>query len=389
MIIDPTSDPISDPTSDPISAARPGAAGTLLSPVQLGPVSLPNRIVMAPMTRSRADAVGNLTAMMADYYRQRASAGLIITEGVVISPRGKGYPNTPGIFTGEQLAGWTRVVEAVHGAGGRIFAQLWHVGRVSHPLLQPDGALPVAPSALAVPGELYTNDGMKAFVAPRSLETGEIAEIVDQFRRAAMFARQAGFDGVELHAANGYLIDQFLRDGSNLRTDRYGGSVANRARFLLEVVDAVSGVYGADRVGVRLSPLFSMMGMYDSAPDVTFHNAASALSEFGLAYMHVVEQRSGAFDWRGLRSAFGGIYMANGGYDRASAEAAIHTAHADLVSFGTPYIANPDLTERFRWGTPLSAGDRATYYGGGAQGYTDYATLELEDVMDVAVGVAV
>jgi N-ethylmaleimide reductase len=345
-------------------------------------------MVMAPMTRSRADAIGNPTAMMADYYQQRASAGLIITEGVVISPQGKGYPNTPGIFTGEQLAGWTRVVEAVHGAGGRVFAQLWHVGRVSHPSLQPDGALPVAPSALAVPGELYTGDGMKPYVAPRALETEEIPGVVDQFRQAAVFARQAGFDGVELHAANGYLIDQFLRDGSNQRTDQYGGSLGNRARFLIEVVEAVSGVYGADRVGVRLSPLFSMMGMHDSAPDTTFRYAATALREFDLAYLHVVEQRSGAFDWRGLRSAFGGSYMANGGYDRDSAGAAIHTAHADLVSFGTPYIANPDLTERFRSSAPLSAGDRATYYGGGAQGYTDYATLELENIAG-EIGVAV
>lgn len=376
-------------TPDTISAAAGRAAGTLLSPVRLGPVTLPNRIVMAPMTRSRADAVGNPTAMMADYYRQRASAGLIITEGVVIAPQGKGYPNTPGIFTGEQLAGWRRVVEAVHGAGGRIFAQLWHVGRVSHPLLQPEDALPVAPSALAASGELYTSEGMKSYVAPRALGTGEIPGIVDQFRQAAVHARQAGFDGVELHAANGYLIDQFLRDGSNQRTDRYGGSVENRARFLLEVVDAVSGVYGTDRVGVRLSPLFSMLGMHDSAPDTTFHHTAAALSEFNLAYLHVVEQRSGAFDWRGLRSAFRGSYMANGGYDRDSAEAAIRSAQADLVSFGTPYIANPDLTERFRRRASLSVGNRATYYSGGAPGYTDYATLEMDAIAGVAVSACV
>jgi len=376
-------------TTDTISAATEHAAGTLLSPVQVGPVTLPNRIVMAPMTRSRADSIGSPTAMMADYYRQRASAGLIITEGVVIAPQGKGYPNTPGIFTGEQLSGWKRVVDAVHGAGGRIFAQLWHVGRVSHPLLQPEGALPVAPSALPASGELYTNEGMKPYVAPRALDTGEIPGIVDQFRQAAVLARQAGFDGVELHAANGYLIDQFLRDGSNQRTDRYGGSLGNRARFLLEVVDAVSGVYGADRVGVRLSPLFSMMGMHDSAPDTTFQHAAAALSEFNLAYLHVVEQRSGAFDWRALRSAFGGSYMANGGYDRDSAEAAIRSAHADLVSFGTPYIANPDLTERFRRRASLSAGNRATYYSGGAPGYTDYATLESGSIAAVAAGAAV
>lgn len=349
----------------------------LLTPIHLGPLSLPNRVLMAPMTRSRADNDGNPTAVMAEYYAQRATAGLIITEGVVISPQGKGYPYTPGLFTHEQSSGWSTIVDAVHNAGGRIFAQLWHVGRVSHPSLQPNGALPVAPSALAAVGELYTPDGMKPFVTPRALETGEIAGIVDEFRRAAVLAKRAGFDGVELHAANGYLIDQFLRDGSNQRTDRYGGSVENRTRFLLEVVQAVSGVFGAERVGVRLSPLMSMLGMHDSTPAATFQYAASALGAFDLAYLHVVETRSEAFDWSALRSAFGGRYVANGGYDHHSAAAAISAGDADLVSFGTPFIANPDLVERFRSGAELSAGDRATYYGGGARGYTDYATLAV------------
>jgi N-ethylmaleimide reductase len=355
----------------------------LLSPVQLGPLTLPNRVVMAPMTRSRADAVGNPTAIMVDYYRQRASAGLIITEGVVVSPQGKGYPNTPGIFTDEQVAGWMRIVDAVHETGGRIYAQLWHVGRASHPSLQPDGALPVAPSALAIPGELYTSEGMKPYVAPRALETEEIAGVVDQFRQAAIRAQRVGFDGVELHAANGYLIDQFLRDGTNQRTDRYGGSLTNRARLLIEVVDAVRTVYSADRIGVRLSPLFPMLGMSDSSPETTFRYAASALREFNLAYLHMVEQRNVDFDWHALRSAFGGNYIANGGYDRNSAETAISTRHADLVSFGTPFIANPDLTARFRWNAPLSIGDRATYYGGGAGGYTDYPMLDM-DVVAIA-----
>jgi N-ethylmaleimide reductase len=329
------------------------------------------------MTRSRADAVGNPTSIMAEYYEQRASAGLIISEGIVISPQGKGYPNTPGIFTDEQTSKWTRIVETVHDAGGRIFAQLWHVGRVSHPSLQPDGALPVAPSAIAATGQLYTPEGMKSFVVPRALGTGEIAGIVERFRQAAVRAKRAGFDGVELHGANGYLIDQFLRDGSNERTDRYGGSLENRTRFLLEVVEAVSSVFGAGRVGVRLSPLGSNQGMHDSAPQTTFEYAASALRPFGLAYLHVIETRSEAFDWRALRSAFGGPYVANGGYDHESAAAAIIAGDADLVSFGAPFIANPDLVQRFRSGAQLNTGDRATYYSGGARGYTDYPTLEL------------
>ena len=357
--------------------APANASEALLSPIRLGPLSLPNRVLMAPMTRSRADAVGNPTSIMAEYYEQRASAGLIISEGIVISPQGKGYPFTPGIFTQGQATAWTTIVGAVHAAGGRIFAQLWHVGRVSHPSLQPDGALPVAPSALAPAGQLYTPEGMKPFVTPRALETGEIAGVVDQFRRAAVLAKQAGFDGVELHAANGYLIDQFLRDGSNKRTDEYGGSLENRTRFLLEIVEAVSSVYGAERVGVRLSPLSPSQGIHDSAPATTFQYAAAALRAFDLAYLHVIETRSEAFDWRALRSAFGGPYVANGGYDLDSAAAAIIDGNADLISFGVPFIANPDLVERFRVGAELNAGDRATYYSGGVRGYTDYPALEL------------
>ena len=352
-------------------------SGSLLSPITVGSLSLPNRVLMAPMTRSRADAVGNPTSIMAEYYEQRASAGLIISEGVVISPQAKGYPNTPGIFTDEQTAEWMRIVDAVHDAGGRIFAQLWHVGRVSHPSLQPGGALPVAPSAIAATGQLYTPEGLKPFIAPRALDTGEIAGIVEHFRQAAVRAKHAGFDGVELHGANGYLIDQFLRDGSNKRTDRYGSSFENRTRFLLEIVEAVSSVLGAERVGVRLSPLSSSQGIHDSAPETTFRYAASALRAFDLAYLHVIETKSEAFDWRALRSAFGGPYVANGGYDHESAAAAIIAGDADLVSFGAPFIANPDLVDRFRAGAQLNAGDRATYYSGGALGYTDYPTLDL------------
>ena len=362
-------------TSD--STAPAYVSGSLLSPITVGPLSLPNRVLMAPMTRSRADAVGNPTSIMAEYYEQRASAGLIISEGAVISPQGKGYPNTPGIFTDEQEAEWAKIVETVHDAGGRIFAQLWHVGRVSHPSLQPGGALPVAPSAIAPTGQLYTPEGMKPFVAPRALETAEIAGIVEDFRQAAERAKRAGFDGVELHGANGYLIDQFLRDGSNERTDRYGGSLENRTRFLVEIVEAVSSVLGPERVGVRLSPLSSSQGIHDSAPETTFQHAAASLRPFGLAYLHVIETRGKSFDWRALRSAFGGPYVANGGYDRDSAAAAIIAGDTDLVSFGAPFIANPDLVERFRSGTQLNTGDRATYYSGGARGYTDYPALEL------------
>lgn len=360
----------------------------LLSPTRLGPLSLPNRVVMAPMTRSRADAAGNPTPLMAEYYAQRASAGLIISEGVVVSPQGKGYPNTPGIFTEEQAAKWSRIVERVHGAGGRIFAQLWHVGRLSDPSMQPGGALPVAPSAVAADGELYTAEGMKPFPTPRALEIGEIPGVISQFRAAAILAKRAGFDGVEIHGANGYLIDQFLRDGSNRRTDRYGGSLENRSRLLLEVVQAVRSVYDADRVGVRISPLFSMWGMYDSAPEATFGYAVSALREHQLAYLHVVENRSEAFDWQALRRAFGGRYIANGGYDLESGSAAIQTEAADLVSFGSPFIANPDLVERFRRRAPLQSGDRATFFVGGAEGYTDYPELGEEARTLVGAGEA-
>lgn len=351
----------------------------LLAPARLGPLTLPNRVVMAPMTRSRAGETGTPTPIMRDYYAQRASAGLIVSEGIVISPQGRGYPNTPGIHSREQAVAWTPIVKGVHDAGGRIFAQLWHVGRVSHPSLQPGGALPVAPSAIAPEGQLYTAGGLIPYVQPRALESSEVGDVVQQFRAAAVLAREAGFDGVELHAANGYLIDQFLRDGSNTRTDRYGGSLENRARFLLEVVEAVAEVYGADRVGVRISPLFSMLGMHDSDPGATFRYVASALRPSGLAYLHVVQSGSGAFHWRKLRAAFGGSYVANGGFDRDRADESIRAGDADLIAFGSPFISNPDLVERFRLGAELAASDRSTYYSGGTRGYTDYPSLQEDD----------
>lgn len=356
-------------------------APNLFTPFRLGPYELRNRVVMAPMTRSRAGAGNVPTAMMSEYYAQRAGAGLIVTEGAQVSPEGVGYPDTPGIHTDAQVEGWRPVTEAVHARGGRIFLQLWHVGRVSHPGLQPGGTLPVAPSAIGIEGEkLYTSAGLVPYVTPRALETGEIAGIVEQFADGARRAYRAGFDGVELHGANGYLIDQFLRDGSNHRADRYGGTPEHRARFLSEVTAAVVDVWGAERVGVRLSPLAPTNGMRDSDPVSTFSAAAHALARFGLAYLHVVEpvgsQASGGRITPVLKAVFRGPVVANGGYGAKTGNAAIAVRQADLVSFGTPFLANPDLPERLRTGAPLNAPDRATFYGGDERGYTDYPVLE-------------
>jgi N-ethylmaleimide reductase len=353
----------------------------LLQPARIGGLSLPNRIVMAPMTRNRADEHDAPHALNVEYYRQRAGAGLIITEASQVSPQGKGYPRTPGIYSAEQVAGWRQVTDAVHAAGGRIFLQLWHVGRISHPSTQPDGALPVAPSAIAAEGTIPTESGPQPFVVPRALKTAEIPGIVAQFRRGTLNARAAGFDGVEIHGANGYLVDQFLRDGTNRRTDLYGGSIENRTRFLREAVEAVIDAWGAaGRVGVRLSPLGNFNSMSDSDPQRTFGHAAEALRRYGLAYLHVVEggheSAEGSFDWADLKRRFGGPYMANGGYDSNRAEAVLAEGRADLVSFATPYIANPDLAERFRRGLPLAESDRATFYGGDDRGYTDYPPAE-------------
>ncbi len=361
----------------------PDQAGTadgpidLFTPVAVGAHDLKNRIVMAPMTRNRAGEGNVPHALNAEYYAQRAGAGLIVTEGTQISPQGLGYPATPGIHSEAQIAGWKAVTEAVHARDGKIFLQLWHVGRISHPSLQPDGALPVAPSAIRPEGEGMTYEGPKPFVAPRALETAEIPGIVDDYRRGAANALAAGFDGVEIHGANGYLIDQFLRDGTNTRSDAYGGSVENRARFMLEVTEAVADVWGADRVGLRLSPAGSFNSMSDSDPDATFGHAAQALNRFGLAYLHVVQDLSGApVDWAALRAAFDGPYMINGGFDRDRANEALARGAADLVSFGSRYLANPDLAERFARGAPLNAPDQATFYGGDHRGYTDYPTLQ-------------
>jgi N-ethylmaleimide reductase len=351
----------------------------LFTPFQLGALKLPHRIVMAPMTRNRAAEGQVPTALMAEYYAQRASAALLITEATQASLQGYGYPNTPGIHTDAQQEGWRRVTDAVHARGGRIFLQMWHVGRISHPVMQPGGALPVAPSAIAATGELFTTQGPKTFVTPRALEAHEIPGIVREFAEGARRAKAAGFDGVEVHGANGYLIDQFLRDGSNHRTDAYGGSVEKRARFLLEVTEAIAGVLGADRVGVRLSPTNPFNSMSDSDPARTFGYAAGELNKLGLAYLHVMEPMVAAPGAPRLlpllRERFQGPLMTNGGYTPEGANAVIQERLADLVSFGAPFLANPDLPERFARKAALNTPDRNTFYGGDARGYTDYPAL--------------
>jgi N-ethylmaleimide reductase len=354
----------------------------IFSPLRLGPLQLPNRVVMAPMTRNRAGRGNAPGPLNATYYAQRASAGLIISEATQISPQGLGYPGTPGIHSSEQVAGWKGVTDAVHAAGGRMFLQLWHVGRISHPSLQPHGALPVAPSAIAPTGQAMTADGMKPFVTPRALETSEIAGIVEDYRHGARNARAAEFDGVELHGANGYLIDQFLRDGANRRTDRYGGDALNRARFLIEITEAVVGEWGAERVGVRLSPTNPFNDMRDSNPAATFATAVSELNRFGLAYLHVVEPAAGdpvpagkVPDIRFFRKIWHSALIGNKGYDLARANAVIRDGCADLVSFAVLFLANPDLPIRFRRGGPFNPPDRKTFYGGAAAGYTDYPPI--------------
>jgi N-ethylmaleimide reductase len=354
----------------------------IFSALRLGALDLPNRVVMAPMTRNRAGPGNVPTALNATYYAQRAGAGLIVTEATQVSPQGVGYPGTPGIHSAEQVAGWKLVTDAVHGAGGRIFLQLWHVGRISHPALQPGGALPVAPSAIAPAGQAWTTNGMEAFVTPRALETDEIPGIVEDFRRGARYAHDAGFDGVELHGANGYLIDQFLRDSTNKRTDRYGGSALNRARFLIGVTQALIGEWGRERVGVRLSPTNPYNDIADSHPAATFSTAARELNRLGIAYLHIVEPGPGdpvaegeMPDIRFFRQIWRGPLIANKGYDLERANAVLRDGDADLVSFAALYLANPDLDQRFRSGGPFNPPDRKTFYGGAAKGYTDYPAL--------------
>jgi N-ethylmaleimide reductase len=315
---------------------------------------------------------------MAAYYRQRASAGLIITEATQVTPLGQGYPDTPGIHRDEQIDAWRTITEAVHDEGGRIFLQLWHVGRISHSSYH-DGERPVAPSALAPEGKTMAADGsMVPFETPRALETAEIPAVIDQFRAGAENARAAGFDGVEIHGANGYLLDQFLQSGTNHRTDRYGGSLDNRTRLLLEVTEAVTDVWGADRVGVRLSPGGTFNSMQDDDPQATFSYAAQQLGPLGLAYLHVVENDlgDGATASALLREAYDGTLMVAGGYDRDSGESALQEGRADLVAYARYFLANPDLPARFALDADLNEWDRSTFYGGGAEGYADYPKLD-------------
>jgi N-ethylmaleimide reductase len=352
----------------------------LFTPVEVGPLELRNRIVMAPLTRSRAGPGNVPTQLNALYYAQRASAGLIISEATQISPEGQGYISTPGIHSPEQIEGWKCVTKAVYIAGGHIVLQLWHVGRISHPSFQPGGAFPVAPSAIRPKGQAFTARGFEPIPTPRELEMAEIAKIVEQYAQAARNASAAGFHGVEVHAANGYLIDQFLRDQTNKRTDRYGGNIENRSRFLMEVVDSVSAAVGAERTGVRISPQNTQNDIADSDPQTLFNYVAERLSGKGLAYLHIIEgDTSGIpvphFDYKNLKRLFGGVIISNNGFDKARANEAIADGRADLIAFGKPFIANPDLVIRLFLDAPLMPVNRETLYGGSEQGYTDYPML--------------
>ncbi len=354
----------------------------LFEPLRVGEVELPNRIVMAPLTRCRAveDRVPN--ELMRDYYVQRASAGLILTEATAVTPMGVGYPDTPGVWSPEQVAGWKQITDAVHEAGGRIMLQLWHVGRISHPSYL-NGALPVAPSAIAAEGHVSLVRPKQPYPTPRALERDEIPGVIEEFRRGAQNALQAGFDGVEIHGANGYLPDQFLQDGSNQRTDDYGGSVENRARFMLEITDTAIGVWGAGRVGVHLAPRGDAHGISDSDPAATFGYLVRQLGQRRVAFLCARESvdggpRLGPDLKRAFQEAGGGAYIANESFSLETAEAVLQSGEADAVAWGRQFIANPDLPRRFELGAPLNEPDPTTFYASGAQGYTDYPALEAE-----------
>lgn len=347
---------------------------TLFDPLKVGDLELPNRIIMAPLTRCRASEGRVPNELMAEYYVQRASAGLILTEATSVTPMGVGYPDTPGIWSDEQVVGWRKVTTAVHNAGGRIMLQLWHVGRISDPYYL-DGQLPVAPSAIAAEGHVSLMRPKKSYVTPRALETDEIAGIVAAFRLGAENAKKAGFDGVEIHGANGYLLDQFLQDSTNKRTDNYGGSIENRARLMLEVTDAIIDVWGAGRVGMHLAPRADAHTMGDSHRSDTFGYVAQQLGKRGIAFICAREAQGEDSLGPQLKQQFGGVYIANESFDKASANAALVAGTADAVAFGVPYIANPDLVQRFAKDAPLNAPKPELFYGNSAEGYTDYPAL--------------
>jgi N-ethylmaleimide reductase len=355
----------------------------LFTPLNLGSLALPNRIFMAPLTRCRASEGHIPNDLNAEYYSQRAAAGLIISEATSVSPCGYGYPNTPGIHTKEQVGGWKKVTEAVHAKGGHIYLQLWHVGRISHPAYQQDGVKPVAPSAIKPKGQVFTGSTMEEYVTPRALETDEIPGIISEYVHGAALAKEAGFDGVEIHNANGYLLDQFLRTGTNMRGDRYGGTVQNRARLTLEVTEAVVGVWGADRVGIRFSPAGIFNDMHDNNPLETFGHVLSELNRFGLAYAHITKVTAqdiahGAVEGVGpkeLRPYWRGKVVSAGGFTLDSGNAALAEGWADAIAFGVPFLSNPDLTERLHRGAPLNTPDESTFYASGPKGYTDYPFL--------------
>jgi 2,4-dienoyl-CoA reductase-like NADH-dependent reductase (Old Yellow Enzyme family) len=349
---------------------------TLFDPLKIGDITLPNRIIMAPLTRCRAGVERVPNAMMADYYRQRASAGLIISEATSVTPMGVGYPDTPGIWSEEQVTGWKLVTEAVHDAGGRIFLQLWHVGRISHSFFL-NGAQPVAPSAIAAAGHVRLFSHAEPYPVPRALDLEEIPGIIEAYRKGAENARKAGFDGVEIHGANGYLLDQFLQDGSNKRTDIYGGTIENRARLMLEVTDAVIGVWGAGRVGMHLAPRGDAQSMGDSDPAATFGYVAEQLRKRGIAFICAREYMADNSLGATLKKIFGGVYIANEKFTDESAEQIVASGDADAVAFGQLFIANPDLPERFRRKAPLNRPDPQTFYGSGPAGYSDYPALTL------------
>ncbi|MFO0944419.1 MAG: alkene reductase [Planctomycetota bacterium] len=346
----------------------------LMDPIVIGELRLPNRVIMAPLTRRRATVPGRIpNSLMRDYYTQRASAGMIISEATSVEPHGVGYENTPGIWTKEQTDGWKQVVEGVHAAGGRMLLQLWHVGRISDPYFL-DGLPPIAPSAIAPKGHVSLLRPQRPFVTPRPLETHEVAEVVEAFRKGAVNAKDAGFDGVEIHGANGYLIDQFLQDGSNKRDDKYGGSIENRARLMLEVTDAVVSIFGPGRVGMHLAPRCDMYDMGDSSPAETFGYVARELGKRGIAFLCARESLDPPRLGPALKESFGGVYIVNESFTRETAEKTIANGEADAVAFGKLFISNPDLPSRFQNNAPLAPWNATTFYTHDKEGYTDYPT---------------